>query len=242
MGFLTEAATKLLQGTTWGSPPPPSDPLPDSDGRHHALGALKGYIEKLIFSRTGEKNAPAKPFTIAADNVMTEQPDDPKEMRFPAVSMIPARGLLDSVGLGPPDFELDSIDVFAPGTGLIYLGDWIETLTIELWASHRAERRALVSGMKVAMHPLQETWALRLKLPGYYNLVAEFTANEFQYIDEPDVIRGRRRAQIITELRVPEVVLVEVTTLKVAIDVRLVTSVQGLYCGCCRGPADTHST
>lgn len=216
MGFLTAAAARLLRGTPFGFvyPAAPLRPLPDVDARYYALEQLRAYLAALVFSRTGAVGEPAKPFQVPAEDLLIEQPDDPKDLRFPSIGVLPARGTHDMIGLGPASIDESTLDVYAPGTALLWYGDYVEPLMLEVFSAHKAERRALLAGLKIALRPLEQSSSLNLKLPAYFDRIAQFTMTESQYIDDPDVIRGRRRGQIPLVLRVPEVVLVDVVTLK----------------------------
>lgn len=179
--------------------------LPDADARTMALRRFRDFCSRLDFARIGDSGGGPKTFRVPRDNVLVEWPDDPKDLRMPAIGVVPARGQAQAVALGPPDPIEDSVDVYGRGTVLYTLGEYVETLTVEVWGSHKAERSSLVAGLGAALRASEESLSLRLRLPDYFGQVAEFSFTEVQYVDEPDVVRGRRRAQLFVELRVPEV-------------------------------------
>ena len=223
MSFFSLVARRLLRGTVFGTvyPPTPRDALPDSDSRHHALEQLRTYLSLLVFSRTSSEGQPAKSFSVPMGDVLIEQPDEPKGLNFPSIVVLPGRGTHEQVGLGPAWIDEATVDVYGKGSALLVLGEYIEPLTIEVYASHRAERRALMAGLKVALRPLEESSSLLLRLPHYYDQTASFTLLESQYIDDPDIIRGKRRGQFPVQLRVPEVALVDVVTLKPYVELEI---------------------
>ncbi len=200
-----------LHGTQYGATPIEARKLADFDARHVALETFKLYINRLTFSRTGEPGAPSVPYRIGLDRIHTEQPNDPTILRFPSISMIGSEAEVDTYGLGPPQMDEATADVFGAGTVLVSLSEHVEELNVELWADEIPQRRSLVSGMHEAMMPLETSASLMLKLPSYYDRVASFSLMGVTYIDDPDVIRGRRRAQLRVLLNVPTVALVNYT-------------------------------
>jgi hypothetical protein len=215
-----EAAAKLA-GTPWGEGLGVRA-LPDKDPRYYALRALRRYLSLLDFSRTGTTVGMPVAFRVPAASIYTEQPDDVAGLVFPSLSLLAGRGVHASVDFGAGTVYESEIDRYAPGTTVLQQAEYTEQFTLEVWASHEPERRALMAGLKVALRPLQETDALRLKLPAYLDRVAEFTLLGSQYIEEPDIIRGRRRGHMYLELRVPEVQLVDAVTLVPVITLQVV--------------------
>lgn len=223
MNFI-EFAGQLVQG---GLQEYRQDHLPDVDARSYGLKVLREFMSRLVFARTGAGGQVEK-FKVPKENIFSEQPDEEIELRFPAISVLPTRGEYVSFGLGPPDVCPDSIDKFGPNTALLILGEYDETITIELWGSHRAERRALIAGLTTALRLSPDSQSLHLIMDDYYGLSAEFLLTEGQRIDDFDVVRGRRRAQLMVDMRVPDVILVNRTTLIPIIKVELVENTESL--------------
>jgi hypothetical protein len=194
-------------------PPRSAQPLPDFDARTHALRRLREFISVLDLRRTGMKGQ-TKQYRIPIRDIHYEQPDSVKDLAFPGVGMLPGRGRSTPYGLGAPRIDEGSIDVYGVGTALVCLSEYVEQFTIELWASQRAERRSLVAGITTALRSSETSYSIRLTLPNYFNRVATFALDDQQYVDDPDVVRGRRRAHLIVTLSVPEVVLVNVSRLR----------------------------
>src|SRR5262249_52029533 len=150
------------------------------------------------------------------------QPDNIADLSTPALGMIPSRGIHNSYSLGPPDLLDDTLDAYAPGAALLLQGEYTESFQVEVWSSHPAERQALLAGLQGALRMSQRSQALTLTLPDYFDRVATFRLDESQNVDDPDVVRGRRRGQLMVELTVPEVLLVDAVTLRPAVRVRSV--------------------
>jgi hypothetical protein len=223
MPVLSEASAAFLAGSQYGVtlPPGPARTLPPESARHVALERLADFLATLTFSRRMERGAPAAGFKVPRENILEEQPDAVKDGRLPSIGFVPGDGVHDAIGLGAQEPIDETLDVYAKGTALVELGEYVETFMLEGWAGHRAERRALASGLLVAFRSMQETNSLRLTLPDYFDSVAEFTLSTERNIDDPDVVRGRRRVLFPIQLRVPEYLLVDAVTLKpyVAVEV-----------------------
>ncbi len=221
MGILGRAA-QLVLGPFLGDvyPPAPSRSLPDFDARTHAVRKLCDFIAALEFSRTGAAPGQVIAYRIPREQCLEEQPDEPDRLRFPAVAVVPGRGVHDNWRLGPCRLLDDSYGLFGAGTALADLGEYVEPIMIEAWADHPAERRSLLAGIEAVIRLGQRSSALRLYLPAYYGQVATFQLSESQYVDDPDVVRGRRRGQVMLEMRVNEVLPVDAKTLQPLVEVQ----------------------
>lgn len=194
-------------------PSRPLQPLPDFDARTHALRRLREFISVLDLHRTGMKGGQPIRYRIPIENIHIEQPDSVVDLKMPGVAFLPGRAEHFSYGLGSPELCEESIDLFGKGTALAKLSEHVEQIIVELWASERAERRSMVAGISTAFRMCSTSYALRLTLPNYYGLNATFALDSTQYIDDPDVVRGRRRAHLLVTMSVPEIVLVNVERL-----------------------------
>lgn len=210
-------AEPFLVGSSLNNVLPPRDrpPLPDRDARDYALMRFRAFLAALVYRRTGDPQQPPIPFRVPKANIHIYQPDDVENAAMPGFGLIPGRGIHETVGLGPPDAEESTANVYAPGTALIHQSDYVEVFTLEAWGSKQAERRALMAGVKSAMRQNDGSYAIRLSLPDYYDRVAEFSLDESTYIDGDEVVRNRRRAQLFIRLQVPEVALANFSTLQV---------------------------
>lgn len=216
-------AAATLFGSWFGQvyPERQSGPLPPATARDHALRRFREFFSLLVFSRKGTDPEHPISFSIPAERIFVEQPDDIPDQKAPALGMIPSRGIHNTYGLGPPDLLDDSFDVYGLGTALLLQGEYTESFQVEVWSSHPAERQALLAGVQGALRVSQRSQALTLTLPDYFDRVATFRLDESQNVDDPDVVRGRRRGQLMVELTVPEVLLVDVVTLRPAVRARV---------------------
>lgn len=196
--------------------------LADFDARHVALETFATYLSLLTFARTGDPEMEPIAYRIMREHIHTEQPGETVNHAYPTIVMLAGEGVHDRYGLGPPTILDETADVYAPGKALVELASYSELLNVEIWASNPAQRRGLVAGMLEAMMPLEESSALRLKLPEYFDRVATFEFDGERYIDDPDIVRGRFRAQLRIQLTVPEVALVKYGRQRVLVDVETV--------------------
>lgn len=179
--------------------------LPDRDAREHGLEALRQYIGALIFRRTNAPGLPPIEFQIPTSSIYKEQPDDVENLLLPAIGFVPSVGKHLTFGLGPPRVLEDSMGVNGHNTALLHVSDYVEPITIEVWASKIAERRAIVAGLKIALRASDASSAIYLKLPNYYGMPACFALMGSQYIDDDATVRNRRRAFLMVEMTVCEV-------------------------------------
>jgi len=206
-------------------------PLPSHDARSYALAKFGDFLAALEWSRPGDLGKPDVPYRIAREDIYEEQPDDPAQLNFPSIAFLPARGMHDQYNLGPSDIIDESRDQYGKGTVLLLQGEYIEQFMVEVWGSHIAERRSILAGIQAVMRMNERSNALQLLLPEYFGRVASFSLMDSQNIDDPDVVRGRRRGQIAVELRVPEVVLVDAVTMRPCICIEVVDKLRSEQCG-----------
>lgn len=207
-------------GTVWPPKPPPRG-LPDKDAREHALKQFKLFVSLLVFNRPGNINEPPIPFKVPEDSIHIYQPDDVKTAELAGIGILPGRGVHQEYGLGPAVVLEDTVDVFGQGTVLVRESEYTEVFTIEIVAAKHAERTAIAAGLKEVLRYADDSYAIRLRLPGYYNQVASFSLNESMPIDDDHAVRNRRRAHLYVELTVPEVFLVWYRLLQPRIDLEV---------------------
>ena len=200
-----------VYGTVW--PPRPNPPPLTEDGRTIALRTLAKYIAALNFYRPGNAaGGPPIRFNIPEENFFIEWSDAKQSMPFPSIAVVHDTANYDVIGL-VSYVEEDSLNVFAPNTVVQWQSEYIENIQLEIWCNYKAERRAILSGIETAMSPTEQTSGVRFRMPNYYNQLVCFTLNTRKLIDEPDSMRGRRRATLGIEMRFNIVVLIQATTM-----------------------------
>ena len=216
MGYIDQAL-KFAIGRFFGTvyPPAPPSPTPARTGRSHCMNRLAEFLAAVEFSRTGDKTKEVVTFRIPRANIFTEMPDEPERLTFPAIAFVPGRARNESMRLGPPFLIESSYGVAGPSTGLLDLGEYTETFTIEVWSNNEPERAALKSGVELVFRLAQDSGSLRLSLPDYYGGFCLFSLQENMNVDDDNVVRGRRRGQVFVELRFQETVVVDVRTMQV---------------------------
>lgn len=222
------AVRDLLSGTPFGEifPPKAAAPFLSIDGRTAALHVLKTYITNLTFYRYAGPTAPPIAFSIKPANFAIEQPDYVEDEVFPSVAIIADRADYDVIGL-VSYIEEDTRDVYAPGTVLQWQSEYVETINLELYASKKSERRAMLAGLETAFSPTEQYSGLRFKMPEYYDELVCFTLNRREIMDDVDSAKNRRKAQLEMEMRFNIVALVNyvdaVPQIKVNVDVDMDT-------------------
>lgn len=195
----------------------------DVDARHVALETLRTYLSRCNFARTGASGTDqVEVFRVPYDSIFTEQPDSIVDLPMPALTFVAGEGVHEPYGLGPPQLIEETADQYGKGLVLVALAEYVEEFNLETWSEYRAERRALVAGLLEAFTPLEETWSLRLKLPDYFDQVANFEFKSTRLVEDLSD-KNRRRSQIRVQLRVPEVALVRYVRLeRVLADVEVI--------------------
>lgn len=177
----------------------PSIPPNDVEGRTAALNALFDYLCSLVFYRSGGVGKPPHAFQLDRTECYVEWPENVEELKFPAVGVQSGDGQTMPIGLSPV-IDDDSIDVYGKGTALWRLWDYHEPCALEVWATSRAERRALIAGIQQAFSPSMDVSNLRLTLPTYFNTLACYTLISVQRVDD-QAPKNRRLAVIRFDLQ-----------------------------------------
>lgn len=195
----------MLRGTRLGvTYPQVVLPAPSAfEARMHALRRLREYLCLIDFYRAGA----TAPYRLPPQDVHLEQPDAIDALRFPCVSIIAGRSEQISQ-LGGSIIDEATFGKYGQGTVVVQDYEHQELLTLEVMASSRAERTGLATGIDAALQPIAGVSSLRLSLPAYYDSTAVFSSMSGQTIDDPDVVKGRRRAHRYVMLRVPALRLV----------------------------------
>lgn len=214
-------ANELLDGTRWGAvyPRMPGPAVPAVDGRTAALKRFSDYLACIVFQRLNPPGPP-EAYQLPRDGFFVEWPDEiaPEDLKFPAIVFEPGRYTLDPKGFTPAADE-SSRDVYCPGTVLVSAVEYVERVTLEVWASTRQQRRTILAGIEWALHPVEQMSGVRLRLPDYYGQTVHFDALEGQNIDDEDSGRRRRRSEMVFEMRFDLVTLRRYQTLRPSVEV-----------------------
>jgi len=193
------------------SPLGPPIPLPDKDARTHALAVLARWFSALEYRRTMAASAPTEAFYVPPERVFIDQPDNVEGLQFPAICILPGRGQYQTRGIGgaSPDEEVVTVD----GLSVLVPYDYTELITVEVWGSKIAERRAMVAALEVASGSYEGTTDLRLVMADYFGLVCTFSLMERENLEDVETPRGRRRAHLYFQMTVPVAVAARYATL-----------------------------
>lgn len=195
-------------------PPAPRLPLPARRARTFALSACSDFIASLPFERPGdvsevsEKEQRSIPVRLRRKDIYLEWPDSNVNLTYPSAVWLPSRGTYDVWGIGPARLIERSVDVFGRNTALLLIADWTETFQLEVWGGKDNEREAVLGGIETTFLAQEDSSGLRLVLTEYFNQVCSFELGDGMNIDDPDVVRGRRRAHLSLKLTVPVVKLI----------------------------------
>lgn len=220
---LFDRLRSIVEGALWGDVVPEQvpPPMPHLDARQHAVAALLDYLALETFRIDDSPNAP-KGFRIPRLHLLDEWPDDEKTLTFPTIVALPGEVTIIPHGL-VNDVDESTRDVFAPGTSLLVTHEHQERFPLEVWATTRFERAAIVATLERTFDPTEERSGLLLELPRYFDQVARFTLEGSQKIDDPDAARRRRRARMTIRLEVEVVRLVAVSELEPSAEVEVVS-------------------
>jgi hypothetical protein len=200
----------ILYGDAFGEVFPPKE-NPDFltvDARTAAMRVLRRYISLLQFFRAGDIGGKPIPFRIPEEDIHIEWPDNEVNLRYPSIVFLSqGRAQLAAIGLGTNLIE-DSADRFASGTVLQVQNEYTENFAIEIHASKKPERRAILAGLEIALTPTEQMYGIRFTVKEYYDQVCCFSLGEREIFDEADAALNRRRARLYVELRINTVALV----------------------------------
>jgi hypothetical protein len=220
---LSPKIRSLLVGDPWGELHPPRDNPPplSEDGRTVALRIFKLYLSELVFyRRMGEGVAPSR-FQIPEKDIHIEWPDYEADMVFPSI-VLQAIGpaTYNPIGLGGY-IEEKSLHVYAPGTAVQWQNEYTETFAIDIYASKKSERRAIIAALIPALSPTEQMYGIRFHMPDYYEQLVCFSLEDREIFEDADAARNRRRARVRVEMRYNDVALVNVGGLTVQMKVHV---------------------
>ncbi len=215
----------------WGEVfPPRSNPRSLTiDGRTAALRVLREYITDLTFYRAGDKSGgPPVAFQVKPENFHIEWPDNVVDMVTPSIVVVQGANA-DYAVVGLDSYvEEDTVDAYAPGTVLQWQSEYTETFNLEIWASSKAERRAIIAGLEVALVPTEQMYGVRFRMPEYFDELVCFTLQRRRLMDTDSSARNRRIAQLEIEMRHNVVALVNYAPMMVQSVVQVDVDYQGV--------------
>lgn len=169
----------------------------ETDARTALSRGLKEYLEQLEWTASGGRR-------IRFERVLDvwAEPEDGKAGYPSAVVQGAGAGTYDASKLSP---SADSKDRLPNGLYLLSPCELTQTLQVEVWASDSEERLAIVAMLEQALiAPTSWLYGIRLALPHYFGLVAEYEFTGLNYLDsEQDAGRRKRNAVITLTGRVP---------------------------------------
>jgi hypothetical protein len=83
-----------------------------------------------------------------------------------------------------------------------------ERIVLEVWATTRFMRAAIVAGLQSAFDASEEMSGIRIPLPHYFGQVARFTLEGDARVDDENSARRRRRQRMTVRMEVDVVRLV----------------------------------
>ena len=178
-----------------------SHPLPNVSPRLAIARALARYLETLVFTRSGPPDVLFK-----LKRVWDEWPDAETRIDYPSASVLPGTAEYDD-SLLTPSFVEGTFGQFAPGTALVQQAELTERIQLDIWASSREEREAIVAGIESALNPREDAYGLDLPMPDYYEREASYVLHGVQFIDDEGSARNERRAVMHIDAIAPVVAL-----------------------------------
>lgn len=175
-------------------------PEPTETARHVMVKALLAYLGGMTFQRPGPQG---EKFRVREEDLLDAWPDSEHKLNYPSIAVPGTPGTYQAVGLTPTVDER-TYGVYAPGTCLVQLHEYVELLQVTMWASSKGELRAMMAKIEGAMSPMEQKHGVKLTTEGYYDRVAYFTLASSVLVEE-EAVRGQRRADLSVEGRIPVV-------------------------------------
>jgi hypothetical protein len=217
----SQAIRDVLWGNQFGEVFPKRDDPPPAtyDGRTAALKILKAYFRELTFYRPGGRDASGAqkapiPFQIPDRDIHIEWPDDEADLHLPSLAFL-SQGIADYDSIGLVSYvEENTVDHYAPGTVLIWMSEYVEKFSVEIWAETKAQRRSMLVGLEQALSPLEQMAGLRFHMPDYYEQLVCFELMTREVVDDDQAGFVRRKARMVIEMRFNVVSLVNIQDLR----------------------------
>lgn len=216
--LLSNRVRRWVAGRLLGEARPPRrpPPAPKLDARTIALKAFAEFLGEIQFTDTRAEGGDV-PYRIPRDRILVDEPDDANTANvFPRLVLMPGEAQYLPFGTVPDYFE-ETRDLYGLGTVVACAHEYEEMVALEVWATTRAQRRMLASGIEqILATPIEEAPWVRLNPPGLFGETASFRLVRRQNVDDEDAMRRRRKATLTIELRVNLVRLVNYQVLRPA--------------------------
>jgi hypothetical protein len=188
-------------GTVFPADTPPA--YRSVDARTAGLLVLKEYLSELTFMKPGDGGT-AVPFQILPGNIHIEEPDYEQDLIMPALVF---EGIGDATIDDMGFYDETSTDLFAKSTVLWVHAEHAEFINMRIWTASRAERRAILAGLEVAMAPVEEIYGMSLVAKNYYGQTVSICPISTSR-DDSMAGQNRRQATFKIDLRINIVQLV----------------------------------
>lgn len=188
------------------------------DARTALTRGLAEYIEQLSFTAAGGR-------ALRFKRVLDGYAEPEQLVSYPScivmttgAAQYEARSFTPTMDyscrLPPPD-----------GRYLVVSSDYVQDLTVQLWATDPAERQGFVQMLELALNPVLYRYGFVLELPFYFNQRAVYELKDLSYEDsEDDSVKRYRKASFTLKGTVPLTRLVSAPDAKPAFDLRAVGS------------------
>lgn len=91
-----------------------------------------------------------------------------------------------------------------PEAYLLTSTDLVQNMTLEVWATSNAERAAVMLLLEEVLFPVEWMYGMRIAVPYYYGLHAEYLPLDSIYLDSAEDAKKRfRKVEITIEARIP---------------------------------------
>lgn len=208
------SARDLIQGIPFGDVYPAQEAFefPERDGKQAALRVLALYLSELTFRRPGNVGKPGIKLRVPLERIVVEQTARPTEM--PSIVIL-GEDEGDYLAVGLSTFlEESSRDVHGKGTVLQVQSEYQEKVVVEVWASTKAERTGIMSGIESALVPTEQMYGIRFRVPEYFGQTACFTLLKSRRPASPDNSSGIWWGSFDVEVRFDVVRLVRYVEVK----------------------------
>lgn len=188
------------------------------DARTALTRGLSEYIEQLSFQSAGGRQLRFK-------RVLESYSEPEQLVAYPScVVMTTGAATYEARSFTPSMAFSDRLP--APdGRYLVVSADYVQNITVQLWANDPPERQGLVQMLELALNPVLYRYGFVLELPFYYNQRAVFELLDMSYEDsEEDSMRRYRKASFTLKGTVPLTRLVSAPDAKPLFDLRAVGS------------------